>query len=248
MIHKNDIFFSFYDINARGDVTLTALLQHINLAAGANAEKLGIGTDVIIPLGITFVLQRFSVRIMQWAKFKQTATIRTWPAEITKGTFRRNGDLYDCNGTKIAEWTGLWVLIDVAERRVRRPKALPVTIPAHGLLDVQLEVKKFELPQNAVTLASYTHTVQFSETDVNYHMNNAIYGNLIANVVEKISQPAAENPKTQNAPTNWQQVHFNYLAEAKIGEQILVECKQHQNTLYIIGTTAEHTVFTAEIC
>jgi len=248
MIHKDNIFFNFYDINARGDVTLTALLKHINLAAGMNAEKLGIGTDTIIPMGITFVLQRFSIRIMQWAKFKQTAIIQTWPAEITKGAFRRNGDLYDENGSKIAEWTGLWVLIDFKERRVRKPKVLVMEIPSHGLLGVNIEVKKFEMPKNAVTFSKYTHNVQFSDADVNFHMNNAIYGDLIANVAEKIAEKAVQTPKiAENPPNNWQELHFNYLAEAKIGDKILVECKHLNEKLYIIGTTEQHTVFTAEI-
>ncbi|MCL1988408.1 MAG: thioesterase [Firmicutes bacterium] len=236
MIHNDNIYFGFYDINPLGNVTITALLKHINLAAGANAEKLGFGLDVTADLGLTFVLQRFSIEILQMPKFQQTATIRTWPAEITKGTFRRNGDLYNLDGTKIAEWTGLWVLMDIAERRVRKPKALPVAIPAHGLLDVNIEVKKTAIPDNAQLLAEYSHTVMFSDADVNFHMNNAIYGNLIENILQKA--------KINFVP---KQVHFNYLLEAKIGDKILVECKTFENTLYIAGSTAEHRVFTAEI-
>ena len=240
MIYEKDILLSFYDMDGRGDIKLTALLKHINLSAGANATDIGVGLDTTIPMGLAFVIQRFALRVFKWPVFLQTVTIRTWPAEITKGTFRRNGDMWDKDGNKLAEWTGLWVLIDMEERRVRRPKVLPVALPAYGLMDVNIEAQKIEVPPDAELIASYPHVVRFSEEDVNKHMNNAIYGDLIANVVEISKSPLVFVPQ-------WKEVQFNYLAEVKVGDEVDVQCRQMGNTLYITGTTEGRPVFVSSI-
>jgi len=238
MIYQEDTQIDFYDLDGRGDMKLTALLKHINRAAGVNAADIGVSLEATAAMGLAFVLQRFAVRVFKWPVFRQTVTIRTWAAEITKGTFRRNGDMRDGDGNKIVEWTSLWVLIDIEERKVRRPKALPVTLPAYGLMDVGLEIQKPEVPAGAKFISSYPHVVRFSELDVNNHMNNAVYADLIANVM---------NMGDMAPVPDWHEVHFNYLAETKLGEEVDVQCRQSEKVLYITGAVESRQVFAAMI-
>jgi len=240
MVYEKDTRIDFYDIDGRGDVKLTALLKHINLAAGANADKIGVGLDITMPMGLAFVIQRFALRVFKWPVYRQSITVRTWPAEITKGTFRRNGEMWDEEGNKLAEWTGLWVLIDIQERKVRRPKALPIDLPAYGSMDVTVEAEKVEVPEEGKLIASYPHIVRFSETDINMHMNNAVYGDLIANVLEISESSMPHTPR-------WREVQFNYLAETRVGEAVDVQCGQLDNMIYITGTVEGRPVFTAAV-
>lgn len=238
MIYEGKTIINFYDIDGRGDVSLTALLKHINLSAGANATEIGVGLKDTLPLGLTFVIQRFALRTFNWPTFRQEVLIRTWPADIARGTFRRNGDMWDKDGKKMAEWTGLWVLIDVVERKVKRPKALNAELPSYGFMDVAIESPKIEVPTEVELVASYPHIVQFSELDINQHMNNAIYGDLIANVLEI----GGYVPK-------YKEVQFNYLTEAKLGEEIEVKCMKNANkqgrVMYITGTAKTRNIFAA---
>ena len=240
MVYENDIMMSFYDMGMRGDIKLTALLKHINLAAGANADDLGIGINYTLSRGLTFVIQRFALRVYDWPSYRQQVKIRTWPAGIERGTFRRNGDMWDKNGKKLAEWTGLWVLIDVKERKVRRPKALEIELPKHGPMDVSVEAHKLEIPEEAKLTASYRHVVRFSDADINQHMTNAVYGDLIANVIE-IAETPFSNIKL------WEEIQFNYLVEAKVGEEINVVCRQLGDALYIEGIVEDKTIFMATV-
>ena len=237
MLYEQNKQINFYDLNSRGDVKLTALLKHINLAAGTNADEIGVGLDVTIPMNLAFVVQRFGLQIFDWPTYKQVVKIRTWPSEITKGTFIRRGDMWDEAGNKMMEWTSLWVLIDIKERKVKRPKALSIELPQYGLMDVEVEAQKIDIPEDARLLASYSHTVQYSELDINMHMNNAVYGDLIANVVELGKVPYKK----------WQEVQFNYLNEALVGDEVNIECRKAENTLYIIGETQSRAVISARI-
>ena len=237
MLYEQNSQINFYDLNSRGDVTLSALLKHVNIAAGTNADAIGVGLDVTVPLNLAFVVQRFGLRIFDWPTYRQTVKIRTWPSEILKGTFIRRGDMWDESGNKMMEWTSLWVLIDIKERKVKRPKALPIELPGYGTMGVGVEGQKIDVPENAELLASYPHIVRYSELDINMHMNNAVYGDLIANVAEIGRIPYKK----------WSEVQFNYLNEALLGEEIKVECRKAEDTLYITGESQSRPVFSTKI-
>ena len=237
MLYEQNSQINFYDLNSRGDVKLTALLKHINIAAGTNADAIGVGLDVTVPLNLAFVVQRFGLRIFDWPTHRQTVKIRTWPSEIAKGTFIRRGDMWDVDGNKMMEWTSLWVLIDIKERKVKRPKALPIELPQYGTMGVEVEGQKIDVLENAKLLASYPHTVRYSELDINMHMNNAVYGDLIANVVELGKVPYKK----------WREVQFNYLNEALLGDEINVECRKTEDALYVTGESQNRSVFSAKI-
>jgi len=237
MIYEQNSQINFYDLNSRGDVKLTALLKHINIAAGTNADAIGVGLDVTIPMNLAFVIQRFGMRIIDWPTYRQAVKIRTWPSEITKGTFIRRGDMWDEAGNKMMEWTSLWVLIDIKERKVKRPKALPIELPQYGTMGVEVEGQKIDVPEDAKLLAKYPHIVRYSELDVNMHMNNAVYGDLISNVIELGKIPYKK----------WGEVQFNYLNEALLGEEVNVECRKAEDTIYITGATENKGVFNASI-
>ena len=54
---------TYYDLDFRGQVKLSAILRMVHIAADVNAKELGIGFSVLHPLNISFVLQRFGLGI-----------------------------------------------------------------------------------------------------------------------------------------------------------------------------------------
>ena len=238
MFYEKEEIISFYDLDANGDVKLTALLKYMNEAAFYNAEKLGIGFDKTVEFGLVFVIQRIGIRLFKAPELNQKVTVRTWPGETTRSIFKRYGDLRDENGNKLIEWESLWVLIDIEARKIKRPSALPIEIPQYGKEDVAVEARKIILPEERESCASYDHTVKFNELDINMHMNNAIYADLIANVLALTASPPIRT---------WSEIHFNYVHEAKLGDQVVVSCDQVAGSLHVTGSCGEKTIFTATI-
>lgn len=237
MIYENNTTTNYYDLDAQGDVKLTAMLKHINLAAAKNAAEMGIGLADTLPLA--FVLQRFGLRIYQWPVWNQPIRIRTWPAEIVKGTFQRNGEMYSENDEKMAEWISLWVLIDIEARKVRRPSALSVELPTYGRMGVTIEAHKVNAEEGEL-LSTYNHIVRFSETDTYQHMNNVVYADLIANVLYESQSPLAR-------PQNWTEIQINYIAETRIGDEIEMQCRQAGKTINILGSVEGRDSFASSI-
>ena len=238
MIYQKEEKISFYDLDANGNTKLTALLKYINEAAFYNAEDLGIGIEKTLEIDLAFIISRVGVRIFKVPELNEKVVVRTWPKEITRSSFKRNGDIRNEDGSKLLEWESLWVLIDINERKIKRPSAFPIEIPRYGKMDVEVEANKIVMPEVKEESAFYKHNVQFSELDINLHMNNAIYGDLIANVLALFSSPNI------NA---WKEVQFNYVHEAKLGNEVLVNSYESNGCLYITGSFKEKTIFTAAI-
>lgn len=239
MIYQGKERISFYDLDANGDIKLTALLKYIGEAAFYNAEDLGIGLEKTLKTNLAFIIQRVGVRIFKIPEIKQEIVVRTWPGEITRSAFKRYGEICSEDGDKLIEWESLWVLIDIDERKIKRPSSFSTQLPCHGKLNVDVVADKIIPPEEKERHAGYSHTVQFSELDVNWHMNNAIYSDLIANVLSLNTS----SPKINT----WKEVKFNYIHEAKFGDEIVVNAYQSDDRLYITGSLEEKAIFTAEI-
>jgi acyl-ACP thioesterase len=232
ILYTEERRINYYDLDCRGKLKISAFLRMIHIAADINATGLGIGFNDLNPLSISFVLQRFGVSIQRMPEYDELITLRTWPANIERGIFIRKGEMLSGNGKKIMEWTSIWVLFDVRERRILRPGALPVTISGMGDMGVETEAKKIVLPSNNNNeISSYLHTVRYSEVDTNMHMNNSIYGDLIGNVFNE----------------DWIEMQINFLAEAKLGDEIEVVCKKEGESFLIIGKNNDKAAFSALI-
>ena len=237
MIYQHDKKINFYDLDAEGNMKLTALLKYINDASWYSAEAIGVGMRDTLKYDMVFLMQRFGIKIFNIPKMDETIKIRTWPGQSTRSAFKRQGVICSAGDEVIIEWESLWVLIDINERRIKRPNQLPIEFPTYGKQGVEIAAKKIKIP-TTTKLASYHHIVQYSELDVNGHMNNAIYADLVTNILAKIEKHSMNSHK---------EVQFNYVNEAKLYDEILVECHCSVDTIYITGICDEAVVFTAEI-
>jgi len=238
-MYTNQTRVNYYDLDMCGKIKPSALLRMVHIAADENATQLGVGFHVLHPLNITFVLQRFGLSLTRMPAYDENVTIRTWPAAISRGTFIRKGDMYDADGEKIMEWASLWLLFDLAERKIIKPTALPVELQALGDMGVAIEPKKIDLPADfGSPFSSYIHTVRYAEVDTNMHMNNSIYGDLIGN---------AMFPTGEQDAKPWKQLQINYQAETRLNEKIEVTARRDENTCLITGHVSGRVAFTARV-
>lgn len=238
MIYQHVKKIGFFDLDAEGNMRLTALIKYINDASWYNAEQDGAGMAELLKFEMIFILQRLGIQIFSLPKLDDLITIKTWPGDMTRSAFKRQGEILNSAGEKIIEWESLWVLVDVNERKIKRPTESPVEFPLYGRQGVEIEAKRVKVPENAKKLASYQHVVQYSELDINRHMNSAIYADLVANVLSKIKKQGIKKMK---------KVQFNYVNEAKLNDEILVECNASEETIHVKGISGKTVVFTTEI-
>jgi len=238
MSYQQEKKIGFLDLGAKEEIRLTALIKHINEVSGYSGELIGAGMKETLKFGMVFVLQRLGIQIFSMPKLDDILTIKTWPGEMARSAFKRQGEILNSAGQKVIEWESIWVLIDVNARKMKRPTDYPKELPVYGRQGVEIEAEKVRIPEEAEKLASYKHIVRYSELDMYGHMNSAIYADLVANVLAKVGKQSIENAR---------EVQFNYINEAKLDDEILVECRALEDEIYILGTSGEASVFTAEI-
>ncbi|MCL2365103.1 MAG: thioesterase [Defluviitaleaceae bacterium] len=247
---------SYYDLDCHGWLKFSALLRMVHIAADENATDLGIGYAQMAPLGMSFVLQRFSARvceadgIQRLPHYGEEGKIRTWPAAIERGLFIRKGAMHNKKGHKLLEWASLWLLFDLNHRKILKASALPIDTSTLLMGDCGVQIAPAKITHLAdasnAPIHTFTHTVRYADTDTNAHMNNAVYGDLVGN---------AAFPLTQNAPatTPWTQLDINYLSEAKPNEAITIttqyvqtdSAKFIEGTLPTSGNSTPKRIFTA---
>jgi len=228
---------TYYDLDFNGKIKLSAILRMVHIAADVNANELGIGFATLFPLKMSFVLQRFGLKIHRMPMYDEVVTIRTWPADMARGTFIRNGDMYDQNGKKIMEWSSLWILFDLANRSILKPSALPIEVPTMTGIAVDVKPEKVNVSQGDMQAChQHIHTVRYADVDTNMHMNNSIYGDLIGNAVF-----ASEGVE------EWKEVQINYLGETRLDEEIKITTYKDDNSFLVVGLAQERMSFAAKI-
>ena len=243
-LYQSPTRITYYDLDYRGKIKLSALLRMVHVAADVNAKNLGVGYNVLAPMGITFVLQRFGVSITRMPVYDEDVTIRTWPSSITKGTFLRQGDMYDKTGAKIMEWASLWLLFDINRRRVLKPKTLPVPLPEIVDEGVTITPEKIVLPHDfGRPFSSFSHRVSYRDVDTNIHMNNSIYGDLIGDAIF----PAIAEPELHEPRPDWKQVQINYLVEIRLGEDVEIAAHREEDSYIVTGNASGRRAFVARV-
>ena len=250
---------TYYDLDFRKKIKMSAFLRMVHVAADVNANELGVGLTTLLPLDISFVLQRFGVKIHRMPEYNEIVTIRTWPADLTRGTFIRNGDMFDLKGKKLMEWSSLWLLFDLKNRTILKPSALPVVIPTFTDVGVDVKPEKVTLPQSELPVFSrYVHTVRYADVDTNMHMNNSIYGDLIGNAVFANEDCDGEWDEAERgfiprvaagfgAEPHWKEVQINYLGETRLGEEINVTAYKDGGGFLVVGMAQGRVSFAAKI-
>lgn len=240
-MYSGDMRISYYDLDMRGKLKLSALLRMVHIAADINAASLGIGYADLSNFNMTFVLQRIGFKFVRMPSYNEVVTIRTWPSEISKGTFLRRGDMADSCGEKLIEWASLWILFDLNERKILKPSKLPVKIPELASQSVEVMPKKIALPEDlAKPFSTHTHIVRYADTDTNKHMNNSIYGDLVGNAV-------FPPPDAKSYALDFEEVQINYLTEAKLGMDISITATKHGDDVYVIGESQKQRIFCARL-
>lgn len=207
-----------------GYVRTSSLLALLQAAAGQSAENLGAGKAVTSDQGILWMIVHMRVEITRLPKYFEQVTIRTWPGEGKHGIYPRYYELWDAGENLIVAASGSWVLVDAATRSLLPPDA--VTLPA------TVTGREISLPKRIRTpeLSSLGgFTVQYSQADINGHMNNAKYLDAVEDAM----------PVEYLMSHRLKAVSVDYLHEVIPGEHVTLGSAQIDDAWYFEGATHE---------
>ena len=106
------------DFDKFGRIQPAAVLDLFQDAAGQHGEELGVGFDVMLQRSYLWVLVRVKFRILHAPHRYQTVTVKTWPLEPNRLSYRRDYCMEDEDGRKLIVGTSEWVVMHSEKRRL----------------------------------------------------------------------------------------------------------------------------------
>jgi acyl-CoA thioesterase FadM len=165
----------FYDVDARGRVTLPALCRFLQVAADQHARSGGASMDHLQAAGRMWILAELTLRVQSLSTIDESLVVETWGSSRMSGA-RAYRDFLILNETEqlLASASTLWLYLDAA---TRRPLRLPDSVMAFRV--DQRDPVLLQAPEpvdGAGAIESETAVrVGWQDLDQNGHTNNIRY-------------------------------------------------------------------------
>lgn len=183
-----------------------AVMTYLQECANLHLERYGPRDAEMRADGHFFVLSRIGIAIHSPIRAYETLTAETWAAPSHGFSFFRchrilRGDEVICEATSV------WALIGMADKRPQRTDALKLNfdtepLSAFGVPD-RIRVNRDLLEKAG------EHVVGYRDTDLNMHMNNTVYADILCTHLDMQGQYASH-------------ISINYLHEAPLGTHLYI--------------------------
>ena len=224
-----------YEAGIENHVTLPALCNYMQEAAGISAARLGWGIQALQSEGLTWMLSRLRVSVQRYVPWGETITVRTWPSGVKGRLIAKRCFLgLDEKGAELFRASSEWLYVDMAAQKIAKlPETFADLVPA-GTLD-------FELPDIGGKFAHLPSVdgradilTRHSDLDFNDHVNNVHY-------VEWMLESVKWKEESEKCGVG--DIDIAFRQAAKAGEALVSEfCVAEGKTLHAIRRQSDGAV------
>ena len=227
---KIEILSSHTDMfNRLRSSVLARVLQD---AAIIHAEDLGVGRNVGLAKDALWVVTRLAMDIQRLPEWGEKVILRTWPGETRHGLFPRYFEITTDSGEELLKASTIWLLMHATDRRMLDPKAIGMEVSGQNR-EGQLPIPARRVPFPAEMSAETVRCVQYSETDVNGHMNNTRYLDWSDDLLP------VEFHETHSLKKLW----VEYRSEILCGQETVLKSDLSENVLCMTGIAGDKEAF-----
>lgn len=206
----------------------STLFELLQTASIRHTEELGMGRDKTLDQGLLWVIARQYVRIDRMPVYDERITLRSWPGETMRVLFPRYYEILSEGGETLVRGSAVWSLMDAETRTTAFPDEYGIEIAG---IETGRELPYLTKLQTTETPNRFDFIVPYSYVDLNGHMNNTHYFDLIE-----------DHLPTVKAGKLLREIHTEYVAEAKLDAALRVAWGEDNGVYYVNGST-EHTCF-----
>lgn len=226
-----------YDVDTKAKWRPSAIFTRMQEIAEDHAILVNAGRkELVEERGLAWMLTRLHLEMKRYPDLMDEIKVVTWPGKPTRLFFVRHTMFFDAQGNELGRATSMWVLFNIRERCLSRTGDISENYPydlSHGI--ALPEPSKIKLPEDMERAG--LRTVSYSEVDMNGHLNNAKYADWICELFD------LETLKTQSIKN----FRINFVAEAYMGQEVVLYQKEVDGVHYICGKTGDKTVFDASV-
>lgn len=165
-----------HDCDAAGFVRTSCILKYLQEAANYQTEYSHPSTDELRAQGRYFVATKLSLTVHEPLYAWDEIRVSTWACPSRGATFNRCSKI-ERAGEVCATLVSAWALLDTAGE-ILRVSDVEFDFGIGQPLRPELPLK-VRIPQEIPLFLLGEHTVRYPETDINRHMNNTVYADML---------------------------------------------------------------------
>jgi medium-chain acyl-[acyl-carrier-protein] hydrolase len=209
MVWRETFPVRLIEIDAHGTLSVGALCDYLQEAAGNHAGALGFSVWDLRQRHLTWVLSRLRLCVDRLPAAGERVEVRTWPTGVERLFALRDFEVFDAQGRRVAAAVSAWLILDTAARRLVRIQTVfePLLVgDTRRALDVGIE----KVPALASADRQTPVVVRLSDLDANEHANNA---RIAEWVVEGVGRDTWQGSRIRS-------LEIDFLAEALHGDTV----------------------------
>lgn len=227
-VYEREFSITSTEVDAHGNYRPAALLSFFQDLATEHAEVLRMDQDYLVAeYHAVWMLVRVWYHLDRPLKMGETVTIRTWHRGAGGLIVYRDFDLF-VNGEPVGEAVSAWVVADMDSRKMLRPGTI-ANIAASPVPEQikEKQLKLIHIPKDRKLV--YTKTIRYSDLDINGHMNNTKYADVL---LDALSPQELEGRYIS-------EMQLNYSRECLFGETVDICRRMEESGCYIDGCSPD---------
>lgn len=226
---------TFYECDLGLRMKPSALLKVLQQGGENQLTEMGLGYETLRDKhSMAFLVSRLIMEIDRMPQNNESFTIETCPMGSAGSQFFRQANAVDAEGKVMVRLYTSWSLYDPNAQKVLRPKQFPIELQG-GELEIDPKEFKLKFEQGE---AVGRRPVVYSDLDSNGHMNNAVYFDVICDML----------PLQKLKETSPKRIHLVYDQQALPGVDLELFCDSSEENLYrLTGSQRDHRCFEAEV-
>ena len=227
------------DVDLTGRLSVPGLLELFQELAADHSRELGTDHDRLMEKSRAYwVVARIRMHLLGKAGFGEQVTAETWPLRPERVRFGREMAVTAADGRRIAAVSSEWCTLDADTHQLRRADTVcfPMELPFREERAGAGERARLARSPEGME-ACFSHTVRYTDLDMNRHTNNVTY--------IRLAMDTFSSAELEKRPITRFEIAF--LKESFEGDTLTLWRRREENGVLILGTvgTDGEAVFSA---
>ncbi len=239
LIYEKKILIRSEQVDMSRRLRMSDLFRLLEEASIAHTELLGCTREKTLDRGLLWIITRQSVEIKELPAYDDEIIVRSWQGEMQHVFFPRFYEI-ERAGEILVKGQALWMLMKEDDRSMVMPEDYDISIPGRPDSD-DMVLPAIVIPKDIEAEESSLLVTRFSQVDINGHMNNTRYFDVIDDMLN--SADACGSAFTGTGSNNDQSnavpkaVLANYLSELRLGDEFTLSRYVKDGTMYFEGVS-----------
>lgn len=219
------------DADFRSLLKPSALLRYVEQVSADHARTFGMTDQFFKDHGVAFLVGKQALKFDRVPQRAEKLTLLTRAEASRRGSVKRITTVTDAEGKQVAMVDCRWIVVSLAENRILREPGWTVDGFWNETVEGELPLQLHKCREGLTSAGEWT--VRYSQCDLNGHLNNAFYLDLVCD--------ALPLDVVRKGPVTFASI--NYHREVPMGETVEVFYAPSAEGWYIIGKHNGQTSF-----